>query len=364
MGERKKVHVLHIAEYAKGGVATYIKTLLNNPICSEIEDYLVCSAEKSDHDWPLEPKHVIYYDYHRSIIQIFVAIHAIHAAIRSVHPDVIYAHSTWAGFFTRVPLLLSGKKCRVIYNAHGWAFLRDTAGWKKKFYSMIERLLLQVTDAVVCVSQYEYQAALHYGFPSKKLHVIYSGISSRKEKIDPAVHFPQNTINLLFVGRFDPPKGLDLLLRAFQASGRQDLRLYIIGDNVIGGTQIEKRDSDRIKFLGWIPHEKLASYYAACDAVVMPSRWEAFGLTAIEAMKYARPVIASNRGALPEVVKNGHTGYIVDFTDEGVFTKLWFNKALLARLGENAQQYFFAHYLARDMIKKTCALYDERRGNE
>lgn len=59
--------------------------------------------------------------------------------------------------------------------------------------------------------------------------------------------------------------------------------MTVIGDNVIGGTQIEKHNTEKVTFLGWIDHEKLASYYEKCDAVVMPSRWEAFGLVAVEA---------------------------------------------------------------------------------
>lgn len=132
--------------------------------------------------------------------------------------------------------------------------------------------------------------------------------------MDPKVKLPLGKINLLFVGRFDPQKGLDVLLHAFNACHRQDLHLTIIGDNVVGGgIKIEKKNTDRITFLGWIPHDKLASYYSACDAVIMPSRWEAFGLVAIEAMKYGKPVIVSNRGALPELIEDGRNGFVFEF---------------------------------------------------
>lgn len=66
----------------------------------------------------------------------------------------------------------------------------------------------------------------------------------------------------------------------------------------------------RSNFVGWVEHEKLASWYAACDAVVMPSRWEAFGLVAAEALQHARPVLASTRGALPELIHDGENGYL------------------------------------------------------
>lgn len=99
-----------------------------------------------------------------------------------------------------------------------------------------------------------------------------------------------------------PKKGLDILLKAFNATKRDNLHLTIIGDNVVGGgPKIEKKNTDRITFLGWIPHEKLASYYNACNAVIIPSRGEAFGLVGIEAMKYGKTVIVSARGGVARV---------------------------------------------------------------
>lgn len=308
--------VLHVGEYVQGGVATYIRTLLDHPEYPDIEDFLVCANKNSETHWKLPADHIHYYPYHRSLTQIPHAIYAIRQVVQAIQPDVIYCHSTWAGLFVRFPLLVWKKPCRIIYNAHGWAFLRDTAEWKRRIYAGIERVLQTRTDAIINVSRYEYQAALRYGLKKDNQTVIYSGISPEKGPIDPAVKLPLGKTNLLFVGRFDPPKGLDILLEAFNACQRDDLHLTIIGDNVIGGgPKIEKKNTDRITFLGWVPHEKLASYYTACDAVVMPSRWEAFGLVAIEAMKYGKPVIVSDRGALPELIKDGKNGFIFNFEE-------------------------------------------------
>ena len=317
------MRVLHVGEYVQGGVATYIRTLLDHPEYPDIEDFLICADKNSETHWQLPADHIHYYHYHRSLAQIPHAIHAIRKAIRAIQPDVVYCHSTWAGLFVRLPLLLQRKPCRIIYNAHGWAFLRDTAEWKRRIYAGIERVLQTRTDAIINVSRYEYQAALRYGLKKDNQTVIYSGISPEKGPIDPAVKLPLGKINLLFVGRFDPQKGLDILLEAFNACQRDDLHLTIIGDNVVGGgVKIEKKNTDRITFLGWVPHEKLASYYTACDAVVMPSRWEAFGLVAIEAMKYGKPVIASDRGALPELVKDGVNGYVFAFETPNQLTEI------------------------------------------
>ena len=80
----------------------------------------------------------------------------------------------------------------------------------------------------------------------------------------------------------------------------------------------------RVLPLAWFPifikidamYIKIGEYYQSCDGVIMPSRWEAFGLVAVEAMKYKKPVIVSDCGALPELVKDGYNGYVFKMDDE------------------------------------------------
>lgn len=339
--------VLHIGEYVRGGVATYISTLMDHPDYPEIDDYLICADKNSETKWNIPDDHIKYYPYHRSIIQIPKAMFIIHNAIKQIQPDVVYCHSTWAGFFVRLPTFLWRKKYRIIYNAHGWAFLRDTAEWKRKIYAGIERLLQRKTDKIINVSKYEYNAAISYGLNKINQTVIYNGISPQRGAMDSRVKLPMGKINLLFVGRFDPQKGLDILLEAVKSCQRQDLYLTVIGDNVIGGgIKIEKKNTDRVAFLGWIPHDKLPSYYNACDVVVMPSRWEAFGLVAIEAMKYGKPLIVSNQGALPELVEDKRMGYVFNIKKSEYLREVLdtINLKELQKMGSFNKKVFYKKY--------------------
>lgn len=356
--------VLHIGEYVQGGVATYVKNLLHHPDRPDIVDYLVCSEEKSDHKWPIPSERITYYSYTRSVYSLPKAMHSIMEQIHAIQPDVIYCHSTWAGFLARFPMLFKGKPCRVIYNAHGWAFLRDVAEWKCKLYAFVERALLFSTDMVVNVSNYEYQAALKYGLSDFKQKVIYSGIPSEMGKFNPEVKLSPGKLNLLFVGRFDPQKGIDYFLQIFSKVKRNDLHLTVIGDNVIGGgTYIEKKDTERITFLGWVPHENLASYYNASDIVIMPSRWEAFGLVAIEAMKYGKAIIVSNRGALPEIVQDGRNGYVFDFNRPEQLQQILQNLSLdqLKLFSSNNKRDFLLKYQDTIFKRETYKLYESEK---
>lgn len=351
--------VLHVGEYVQGGVATYIRTLLEHPDHAEIEDYLVCSDYNSDHNWKLPENRIYYYSYKRMLRNIPDAIKAIYHVIKQIKPDVIYCHSTWAGLFVRLPLFFLPKHCRVIYNAHGWAFLRNTTNLKKKLYALIELVLSTRTDAIINVSGYEYKAAENAGISKKKLYLVYSGISSVKGETPP-VHLPKGVINLLFVGRFDAPKGIDYLLENFSKCKRKDIHLSVIGDNVVGDSEkIPMVNTDRVTFCGWVPHNQLDGYYKSCDAVIMPSRWEAFGLVGVEAMKYGRPIIVSNRGALPELVKVGENGYIFDFEHPESLIQILekLDKRNLCRMGKKAGSVFLEKYRSPKMLEKTFLIY-------
>lgn len=351
--------VLHVGEYVQGGVATYIRTLLEHPDRAEIEDYLVCSDYNSDHSWKLPENRIFYYPYRRTLGNISNAIKAIYHVIKQIKPDVIYCHSTWAGLFVRLPLFFLPKHCRVIYNAHGWAFLRDTTNLKKKLYALIELVLSARTDAIINVSGYEYKAAEKAGISKKKLCLVYSGITPVKGETPP-VHLPKGVINLLFVGRFDAPKGIDYLLENFSKCKRKDIHLFVIGDNVVGDSEkIPMVNTDRVTFCGWVPHNQLDGYYKSCDAVIMPSRWEAFGLAGVEAMKYGKPIIVSNRGALPELVKAGENGYIFDFDHPESLIQILekLDKEGLCCMGKKAEFVFRREYRSQKMLEKTFLIY-------
>lgn len=120
--------------------------------------------------------------------------------VKHVKPDVIYCHSTWAGLFVRLPLFFLPKQYRIIYNAHGWAFLRDTTSLNKALYALIERVLSIRRDAIVNVTDYEYRAAKNAGLSKKRLRLVFSGISSAKGETPP-VELPKGVINLLLAGK-------------------------------------------------------------------------------------------------------------------------------------------------------------------
>lgn len=350
--------ILHVGEYVNGGVATYLRTLLSGlQKYDDVENYLLISEYKSQQGWEDITKKVFYYKYKRSISNIFSAIKQIHAVIKDVNPDIIHAHSTWAGLFVRLPYLFKKRKAKIIYQSHGWAFLMDTSNYKKNIYALVEKILSIPTDKIINISNYEQNQAVKYGLNKNKMVMIYNGVEDKINKSNLKLNWDNNKINLLFVGRLDKQKGLDLFLDVYDKMKLENIHLYVIGTSVLDDNL--PNNTKYVTYLGWVDNKDIDVYYQSCDAVIMPSRWEGFGLVAIEAMKNSKAVIASNRGALPELIREDFTGYIFNI-DDGISLKnrlLNLDKEKINILGKNARNVYLQKFVDKIFINKMYKIY-------
>lgn len=350
--------ILHVGEYVNGGVATYLRTLLSGlQKYDDIENYLLISEYKSQQGWENITKKVFYYKYKRSIANIFSAIKQIHAVIKDINPDIIHVHSTWAGLFVRLPYLLKKRKAKIIYQSHGWSFLMDTSKYKKNIYAFVEKILSIPTDKIINISNYEQNQAIKYGLNKNKMVMIYNGVEDKVNKSNLKLNWDKNKINLLFVGRLDRQKGLDLFLDVYDKMKLENIHLYVIGTSVLDDSL--PKSTKYVTYLGWVDNKDIDVYYQYCDAVIMPSRWEGFGLVAIEAMRNSKPVIVSDKGALPELIVENKNGYIFQLeninTLEMILRKL--NKKDLVTLGKCARQIYDGKYTADIFNVKILDVY-------
>lgn len=362
--------VLHIGEYVVGGVATY----LNEVVAYQrrlFDVYLLMSDYNSASDFDLEPERIIRYKYKRHPKNFFSAMRQIHQAIKQIQPDIIHVHSSFAGMLARGLFFVTPRKASVLYCSHGWSFLMDTKPINKKVYFMIEKILEHKTDFIVNISKYELEKSVRLGMSPAKSRFVYSGLRDQKTNIQseqtalPDWNYVEasGVIQLLFVGRFDRQKGLDVLLDVLgKYPELQDLiRLYVIGDSVL-----EKNNwhfPENVVRLGWVDNASIDRYYQQCDAVIMPSRWEGLPLVALEAMKNRKAVIASDRSSLPEVVSHESNGYIfnLDQPEEllGILKKL--DKKTLTAMGEVGHGIYKEKFSADRMNEEFVSLYYEAR---
>ena len=189
-----------------------------------------------------------------------------------------------------------------------------------------ENNIIKSADLVVAFTDHERQLmARYHNVDPLKVEVIPCGVDTDLfNPIDRNVAKEKLGISAsrvaLYVGRIEPLKGLEILIRAVtQIHSDEGLSLIIVGGDPDADEEIIRlkqiilalRMESSISFIGAVDQQELPLYYNASDVLVIPSYYESFGLVALEAMACGIPVIASRVGGLPTTVKDSKTGYLV-----------------------------------------------------
>ena len=205
--------------------------------------------------------------------------------------------------------------------------LRARAGEREpQIRQDIEAEVMSDSDGIVVSTEEEKQDIVRmYDASSGKVEIIPAGVNldtfSPLDKVHARRELGISESNvLLYVGRIEPLKGIDTMLRAAQLlECGGDLRVLIVGGSPGSDSELERLKTlagelgigDSVTFSGSIPQSQLPTYYSAADVFVLPSHTESFGLAALEAMACGTPVVVSRVGGLKTFVDSGETGYLV-----------------------------------------------------
>lgn len=267
-------------------------------------------------------------------------------------------------YFYMIPLLFRKliniiiKNGVIIYTAHGLLAYEKDMGYKALpiITTFYERLLFKLSDHITTVStDLKNMIVKTYNVSPAKITVIPNGVDKKFfREIDPKPFLKDfgllNKKVILFVGTIEPVKGLDFLLGAIrlikQELKRDNWAVILLGPKTKNLKQLEKLYSDLfsekvIISVGSFKDKMLLSGYASADIFILPSKYESFGLVALEAMAIGKPIIISDKVGMKPCITQGKNGFIVPCGDtNGLANKLLFlikNESERNRIGRNAK---------------------------
>jgi glycosyltransferase involved in cell wall biosynthesis len=357
------MRVLHVAETIQGGVGTY----LNQVVPLQLTDFgaeNVKVVAPTDHLLQIGnvPSGCVegFSRPRRSARSLLAMAKAVRSVVKTFKPDLIHVHSTFGGAVVRLMYGWRVKRPRVIYCPHGWAFDIYPAGWKRTTVEWVERLLALLCDRIVAVSGREAEQGRRIGIASSKLRTILNALSP----VSPPPEGPgwsDKRLKVLFIGRLDRQKGFDLVDAA--VAGLEDRVCVRAAGSSIVGDQTAAPTSTNIELLGWLTPGRIEAQLATCDMVVAPSRWEAFGLIALEGMRAGKPVVATHVGGLPEVVEDGVSGVLIPPENASALREailaLGADNDLRQAMGNAGRQRFLAHFTISRLQDEILSLYRE-----
>jgi glycosyltransferase involved in cell wall biosynthesis len=320
-------------------------------------------------------------DLHREIspLRDLRAVYHVSALIRELRPQILHTHTAKAGTIGRLAAMLAGPAAPpiVVHTFHGHVLRGYFGPLRSNLFRLLEHWLARRTTALVAVSPEVRDDLVALGVaPAEKFTVVRLGIElgERVGELDGNAQGLE-TRRLLgvapdrfvvgWIGRMTGVKRIDDVLLAVRRLRDRgvDAVLCMVGDGP-DRDAVERRARElgivrNSLFLGY--QEEVAPYYAAFDALILPSANEGTPVSAIEALAGGRPVVATRVGGVPDVVRDGVDGFLVKPGDVDAMAE---RLALLAadadlrrRMGESGSASVRERYSVDRLLDDIDALY-------
>jgi glycosyltransferase involved in cell wall biosynthesis len=289
-------------------------------------------------------------------------------ALRRTAPDLVHTHLLHADLYGALAARLAGVRYTVSSRHNDDKFRRRLP------IRLLHRLLWRWTDAGIAISEAIRQFSIRVeGVSADRISTVHYGLDpasvgaqvGARAELCERLSIPADALILGSVCRLTEQKGLSYALRAFaQIVARiPDVHYVIAGDGALRATlQAEVRALglvDCVHFLGW--RSDAQRIMAALDLLLAPSLWEGFGLVFLEAMALCVPVISTDVSAIPEVVVNGETGWLVPPADADALAlallEALHDPAEMRARGTNGRRRLEALFTVDAMVDRTLAVY-------
>lgn len=300
--------------------------------------------------------------------------------------EVIHFHEVLPTFIYLLFDKFDKKKPNVVYTSHtpNWAnpsiedlTLRGKLGRFNRSY--LEKSVIRKSDLTIALGTF-----LKKKIPDANIKVIPNGVDIaeytkiEKSKAREEMKIDKDDFVIVFVGRITPIKGVDILINAAKKvkETTPNLKVYLVGslggnfqirNNITPYAQKMLNISDNCcEFPGFISNKIKNLLLNSVDIFVLPSRFDNCPLTILEAMARGKPVIASNIGGIPDIVKDGINGYLFEVGNErdlaNKIIMLYNNENLRKEMGINSRKLVEDKYTWKKVSKRYLEVFEGLRG--
>jgi len=353
-----------------GGAQKYVKDLVENLDKNKFESKILYGG--NDLKWLSNKTHPWFL-----FINDWLAVFELIKIIKKERPDIVHLNSSKAGVIGAVAALFMGQnRPKMVFSAHGWVFnpTNELSWLVRQFYIVLHKFAAIFQDKIICVSGYDYNLALQYDIcEPEKLVKIHNGINpdmkflSRKEARENLKLKIQNSkYNEKYpwigsIGRLVKEKNYETFINA--AKLVKNSYFFIIGDgpelNNLKSLILNFKLSDR--FLIIPPTGDDAQYLKAFDVFAMSSVKEGLPYILLEAMAAELPIVITEAGGMPELIKNHENGLMVAQKNPEALARaiggLTENTSIAKELSQKAKEIVRERFSLKKMVSETEQIY-------
>src|SRR3954447_16932466 len=364
---------LHVAYLSAGLAERGYETTLVAGSLARGEDSMAFVAERLG----LEVAKVEDLSREISVLRDLRSVRSLARLIRKERPQILHTHTAKAGAVGRIAALLAGdaRPPIIVHTFHGHVLRGYFDPVRATAFRLLERWLARHSTALIAVSPQVRDDLVRLGVaPAEKFAVVRLGIELGERtatgEVDGAeqrrrLGIPADRFVVGWIGRMASVKRADDVLLSFKGLRDRgiDACLCMVGDGP-DRADLERRAHELgvmrdTLFLGY--QEDVAPFYAAFDALVLPSGNEGTPVSVIEALAAGRPVVATSVGGVPDVVRDGEDGFLVEAGATGEvadrLARLARDPALRAQMGKHGRERVVPRYAVDRLVADVDELY-------
>lgn len=299
----------------------------------------------------------------------FKALFELLKIIKSEKPDIVHCHSSKAGIIGRIAAWIAGVPI-IMFTAHGWAFTEGVNFTSRTVYKFIEKCVANITTKIIAVSDFDHRLAERYNVAVKdKMALIKNGIDFNQTGSDDFKKLYRKEFDIedskkvvTMVSRLSSPKDPVSFLKLAKLNYNSDIVFLLVGGGPLMSEMqayVENNKIRNVRLMG--NRNNVERILSVSDIFCFFSNYEGLPLAVIEAMAASLPIIANPVGGVPELVKDGVNGYLVDKDNiSAVNDKLQSlikDRIQREKMGRESRKIYLEFFTASRMVKETEDIY-------